>query len=133
MSLFAIWMGGFPALGVAAGLFGGGSRPMRLLLVWIGAALSLGVLLYALVAGGPNGRAYIAGVNTLGLAVIVVVVALCLAPMLAAKVRSRIPSVMATILLAVLVLSFPLGLFAWMPAASCVLAAAIAGPPDPRG
>lgn len=133
MSLFAIWMGGFPALGVAAGLFGGGSRQVRQVLVWIGAALSLGVLLYALVAGGPHGRAYIAGVNALGLAVIVVVIALCLAPILAATLKTRAPSVMATILLAVLFLIFPLGLFPWMPAASCVLAAAIAGPPNPKG
>lgn len=132
MSLFAIWMGGFPALGVAAGLVGSGSRPVRQVLVWIGAALSLGVFLYALVAGGPNGHAYIAGVNALGVAVIAVVIVLCLAPVLAARLKSRAPSVMATILLAVLVLIFPLGLFPWMPAASCVLAAAIAGPPGPN-
>ena len=41
----------------------------------------------------------------------------------------RIPSIVATLVLGALILIFTLGLAPWVPAVSCVLAAAIAGPP----
>ena len=67
--------------------------------------------------------------DVLGVAVVVVVTVLSLAPILSARMRSRAPSVVATFVLGLLILSFTVGLAPWVPAASSVLAAAIAGPP----
>ena len=129
MTLFALWLMGFPALGVVAGVLGVSLRRVRQVLVWPAAVYSAGVFVYGLFAGGPNGTAYVAGLNVIGVAVVVVVTALSLAPLLSARTGSRVPSVMATVLLGALILVFTLGLAPWVPAASCVLAAAIAGPP----
>jgi len=127
MTLLAVWMAGFPVLGVIAGIVGASFRRVRQVLVWPAAVYSAGVLVYGLFAGGPNRSAYIANLDAVG--VVVVVTVLSLAPILSARVSSRAPSVVATIVLGLLILSFTLGLAPWVPAASCVLAAAIAGPP----
>ncbi len=70
-----------------------------------------------------------ANLSLIGVAVVVVVTVLSLAPILSARTSSRRPSVLATLVFGVLILVFTLGLAPWIPAASCVLAAAIAGPP----
>jgi len=129
VTLFAVWMAGFPVLGVIAGIVGASFRRVRQVLVWPAAVYSAGVLVYGLFAGGPNRSAYIANLDVMAVGVVVVVTVLSLAPILSARVRSRAPSVVATIVLGLLILSFTLGLAPWVPAASCVLAAAIAGPP----
>ena len=129
MTLLALWMGGFPVLGAIAGIVGASLRRVRQVLVWPAAVYSVGVLGYGLFAGGPNGSAYVANISVIGVAVIVAVTVLSLAPILSARRSSRAPSVVATILLGMLILIFTLGLAPWVPAASCVLAAAIAGPP----
>jgi len=129
MTLLALWMAGFPVLGVIAGIVGASLRRVRQVLVWPAAVYSVGVLGYGLFAGGPNGSGYIANLNTMGVAVIVAVTLLSLAPILSARTTSRVPSVVATIVLGTLILIFTLGLAPWVPAASCVLGAAIAGPP----
>ncbi len=129
MTLFAVWMAGFPVLGAIAGITGVSFRRLRQVLVWPAAVYSAGVVLYGLFAGGPNGTAYIANLSLIGVAVVVVVTVLSLAPILAARTMSRTPSVVATLVFGVLILVFTLGLAPWVPAASCVLAAAIAGPP----
>jgi len=133
-----VWIGGFPVLGVIAGILGVSFRRVRQVLVWPAAVYSAVVFVYGLIAGGPNGSAYIADLNVMGVAVVVAMTVLSLAPILSARTRSRVPSVMATILLGVMIFIFTLGLAPWIPAASCVLAAAIAGPPGkaeglPRG
>ena len=130
MTLFVLWLAGFPVLGVIAGILGAPFRRVRQVLVWPAAVYSAGVLVYGLFAGGPNGSAYVAGLNVIGVAVLVAVSVLSLAPILSARMSSRRPSVVATLVLGVLILIFTLGLAPWMPAASCVLAAAIAGPPE---
>ena len=130
MTLFVLWLAGFPVLGVIAGILGAPVRRVRQVLVWPAAVYSAGVLVYGLFAGGPNGSAYVAGLNVIGMAVLVTVSVLSLAPILSARMSSRRPSVVATVVLGVLILIFTLGLAPWMPAASCVLAAAIAGPPE---
>jgi len=129
MTLLAVWMAGFPVLGVIAGIVGASFRRVRQVLVWPAAVYSAGVLVYGLFAGGPNRSAYIANLDVMAVGVVVVVTVLSLAPILSARVSSRAPSVVATIVLGLLILSFTLGLAPWVPAASCVLAAAIAGPP----
>ena len=129
MTLFALWIGGFPVLGAIAGIVGVSVRRLRQILVWPAAVYSAVVLVYGLFAGGPNGTAYVAGLNGMGVGVVVAATVLSLAPILSARTQSRVPSVVATILLATLILIFTLGLAPWVPAASCVLAAAIAGPP----
>jgi hypothetical protein len=129
VTLFALWIGGFPVLGAIAGIVGVSVRRLRQILVWPAAIYSAVVLVYAFFAGGPNGTAYVAGLNGMGVGVVVAVTVLSLAPILSARTRSRVPSVVATILLATLILIFTLGLAPWVPAASCVLAAAIGGPP----
>lgn len=147
MTLFTVWVVGFPVLGVVAGLVGGRYRRVRQVLVWPGAVFSVGVFLYGLFRGGPNEcvenaagnaytchpTAYIADLNILGVAVVVGVTLLSLAPIAAKLTRSRVPSVVATIVFAFMLLIFIFGLLPWVVAASCVLAAAIAGPPDSRG
>lgn len=146
MTLFTLWVAGFPALGVIAGLLGSRFRRVRQVLVWPGAVFSVGVFIYGLFRGGPNDcvenaagtgytchpTAYIADLNVLGVAVVVAVTLLSLAPIAAMLARSRVPSVVATIIFAFMLLVFIFGLLPWVPAASCVLAAAIAGPPDSR-
>jgi len=129
MTLLAVWMAGFPVLGVIAGIVGASFRRVRQVLVWPAAVYSAGVLVYGLFAGGPNRSAYIANLDVMAVGVVVVVTVLSLAPILSARVSSRAPSVVATIVLGLLILSFTLGLAPWVPAASCVLASAIAGPP----
>ena len=129
MTLFALWLAGFPVLGAIAGIVGASVRRVRQLLVWPAAVYSVVVLVYGLIAGGPNGTAYVAGLNGMGVGVVVAATVLSLEPILSARTRSRVPSVVATILLATLILIFTLGLAPWVPAASCVLAAAIGGPP----
>jgi hypothetical protein len=129
VTLFGLWLIGFPALGVIAGFLGASVHRIRQVLVWAAAVYSVGVFVYGLVAGGPHGSAYIAGLNVVGVAVVVVVTVLSLAPILSARTRSRAPSVVAAIVMGVLILIFTLGLAPWVPAASSVLAAAIAGPP----
>lgn len=147
MTLFTVWIAGFPVLGVIAGLLGSRFRRVRQVLVWPGAVFSVAVFVYGLFRGGPNDcvenaagtaytchpTAYIADLNILGVAVVVAVTLLSLAPIAAAFTRSRVPSVVATIVFAFMLLIFIFGLLPWVPAAACVLAAAIAGPPDSRG
>jgi hypothetical protein len=129
VTLFALWIGCFPVLGAIAGIVGVSVRLVRQVLVWPAAIYSAAVLVYGLFAGGPHGSAYFAGLNAMGVGVVVAVTVLSLAPILSARTRSRVPSVVATILLGTLILVFTLGLAPWVPAASCVLATAIAGPP----
>ena len=129
MTLFTLWVAGFPVLGVIAGIVGASHRRVRVVLVWPAAVYSAVVFVYGLLAGGPNGTAYVANLNAMGVAVVIAVTVLMLAPLLAARLGSRVPSVVAIILLGVLILIFTLGLAPWVPAASFVLAAAIAGPP----
>ena len=129
MTLFALWMAGFPVLGVIAGIAGASFRRLRQVLVWPAAVYSAGVLVYGLFAGGPNGTAYMANLSLIGVAFVVVVTLLSLAPILSARTSSRRPSVVATLVFGVLILVATIGLAPWIPAASCVLAAAIAGPP----
>ena len=129
MTLFALWIGGFPVLGVIAGILGVSFRRVRQVLVWPAAVYSVVVFVYGFFSGGPNSTPYMAGLNVMGVAVVIAVTVLSLAPILSARTGSRVPSVVATILLGVLILVFTLGLAPWIPAASCVLAAAIAGPP----
>ena len=129
MTLFAVWMGGFPVLGAVAGIAGVSFRRLRQVLVWPAAVYAAGVLLYGLFAGGPNGTAYVANLSVIGVAVVVVVTVLSLPPILSARTSSRRPSVVATLVFGVLILAATIGLAPWIPAASCVLAAAIAGPP----
>ena len=129
MTLFVLWVAGFPVLGAIAGMLGVSFRRVRQVLVWPAPVYSAAVLVYGLFAGGPNGTAYIANLSILAVAVVVAVTVLSLAPILSARTGSRAPSVAATILLGVLILIFTLGLAPWVPAASCVLATAIAGPP----
>jgi len=129
VTLFNLWVAGFPVLGAIAGIVGVSFRRVRQALVWPAAVYSAGVFLYGLFAGGPNGTAYVAHLSAMGVAVVVVVTVLSLAPVLSARTRSRVPSVVATLVFGLLILVFTLGLAPWIPAASCVLATAIAGPP----
>ncbi len=129
MTLFVLWVAGFPVLGAIAGIVGVSVRGVRRVLVWPAAVYSAGVFLYGLFAGGPNGTAYIANLSVIGVVLVVAVTVLSLAPVLSARRSSRVPSVVATLVFGVLILVFTLGLAPWIPAASCVLAAAIAGPP----
>ena len=55
-----------------------------------------------------------------------------LSPLLGAKLKSRVPAVLGTIALAILIASYFYSLLIWMPAAAAVLAAAVAGPPVRR-
>ena len=110
MTLLAVWMAGFPVLGVIAGIVGASFRRVRQVLVWPAAVYSAGVLVYGLFAGGPNRSAYIANLDVMAVGVVVVVTVLSLAPILSARVSSRAPSVVATIVLGLLILSFTLGL-----------------------
>jgi MFS family permease len=142
VTLYAAWLVGFPVLGFIAGLLGRRFGRVRQVLVWPAAVISVGIFVYGLFRGGPNDcvstggssyachpTAYIADLTLFGVAVIVAVTVLSLAPIAAAFTRRRAPSVIATCVLALLIFIFPLGLLPWVPAASCVLAAAIAGPP----
>jgi hypothetical protein len=129
VTLLAVWMAGFPLLGAIAGIAGASFRRLRQLLLWPAAVYSAAVLVYGLFAGGPNGTAYLAHLSVIGVAVVVVVTVLSLAPLLSAKMRSRVPSVVATLVFGLFILVFTLGLAPWVPAGSCVLAAALAGPP----
>ncbi|HEV2217284.1 MAG TPA: hypothetical protein VGV88_06895 [Candidatus Dormibacteraeota bacterium] len=129
MTLFALWLGGFPVLGAVAGIVGVSVYRVRVVLAWLAGVYSAVVLVYGLFAGGPNGTAYVAHLNAFGVAVVGFVTVLAMAPLLSARTGSRVPSVVAIILLGTLILIFTLGLAPWVPAASCVLGAAIAGPP----
>jgi hypothetical protein len=129
VTLFALWIAGFPVLGAIVGIAGVSVRRLRRVLVWPAAVYSAGVFLYGLFAGGPNGTAYMANLSVIGVAIVVAVSVLSLAPVLSARRGSRVPSVVATLVFGVVILVFTLGLAPWIPAASCVLAAAIAGPP----
>jgi hypothetical protein len=146
VTLFVAWLVGFPFLGVILGLLGTRFRRVRQVLVWPSAAISVGIFVYGLFRGGPNEcvstggssyvchpTAYIADLDSFGVAVVVVVTVLSLGPIAAAVAKRRAPSVIATCVLGLLILIFPLGLLPWVPAASCVLAAAIAGPPRVAG
>lgn len=143
MTLVTLWIAGFPVLGVIAGLVGTRFRRVRQVVVWLGAVLAVAVFTYGLFRGGPNEcfrhaasgtytchpTAYIADLNILGVAVVVAVTLLSFAPIAATLTGSRVPSVVAMIVFAFMLLIFTLGLLPWVPAAACVLAAAIAGPP----
>jgi hypothetical protein len=129
VTLFALWMAGFPVLGAIAGIVGASFRRLRRVLVWPAAVYSAGVLVYGLFAGGPNGTAYMANLSLVGVTFVVVVSVMSLAPILSARMSSRRPSVVATLVFGVLILLATVGLAPWIPAASFVLAAAIAGPP----
>ncbi len=55
---------------------------------------------------------------------------LSLAPLLAIWLRTRVPSVVASVAIPVVVALYGMGLAVWLPAGLAVLAAAIAGPPS---
>jgi hypothetical protein len=130
MTLFVLWMAGFPVLGFVAGVLGAGRRRVRQVLVWLGAVYAVAVFAYGLFGGGPHGSAYFADLATSGKVVVAAVTLLAFAPIVAAVTRSRVASLTALFLQGLLILIFTLGLAPWVPAASCVLAAAVAGPPD---
>jgi len=143
VTLFVAWLVGFPVLGVIVGLLGTRFRRVRQVLVWPSALISVGIFVYGLFRGGPNDcvstggssyvchpTAYIADLDSFGVAVVVTVTLLSLGPIAAAVAKRRSPSVVAACVLGILILIFTLGLAPWVPAASCVLAAAIAGPPE---
>ena len=130
MTLFVLWMGGFPVLGFLVGVVGTVRRRVRQVLVWTGAAYAVLVFGYGLFGGGPNGSAYFANLATSGKVVVAAVSLLAFAPIVSAVTRSRAPSIVALLLQGMLILIFTLGLAPWVPAASSVLGAAVAGPPD---
>jgi hypothetical protein len=142
--LFLAWIIGFPLAGVVVGVAGLRFHGLRLVLAGIGPLYSIVLFAYGLFRGGPNDctsqgagyvchpTAYLADLTWFGVLVVVVVTILGLAPLTSAWFATRAPSVVATVALAGLVALFLFGLLWWVPAASAVLAAAIAGPPMKR-
>ena len=89
MTLLALWMGGFPVLGAIVGIVGVSFRRVRQALVWPAAVYSAAVFVYGLFAGGPNGNGYITNLNAIGVAVVVAVSVLSVAPIFAARSMSQ--------------------------------------------
>jgi hypothetical protein len=141
---FLLWVAGWPLAAVCAGLIGLRFRRLRQLLMWPACAYSLLILGYGLFRGGPNEcvenaaatgytchpTAAFADLSLLGVVVIGAVTLLSVAPIVAGRAHSRAPSFVATVILVLLILVFTFDLLFWIPAASAVLASAIAGPPD---
>ena len=140
---FYAWIIGWPLAGIVAGVIGMRARLVRQFLVWPPAVYSIALFMYGLFRGGPNecvensaGTAYtchptafFADVDGFAIAVIVIVSVLSFAPIASASTHSRTYSLVAAGFLVLLILLFLLGLTPWIPAASAVLAAAVAGPP----
>lgn len=127
---------------IVLGFAGRRWRRARLGLVVIGPLYSLAVLAYFLIEGssshctgaGVTFRCsevtYASAWGVRGWVTVAIVMILTLAPLAAAWLRNRAPSVVAAIALPVVMGSYLVGLAAWAPAWAAVLAAAIAGPPS---
>ena len=83
----------------------------------------IGVFFLFLTRGGPD------AVGSFGVGIVVLVTVLSLAPVLSFFMRTRAPSVLATALLALLLVFYVFGLLPWYPLATGLIGAAIAGPP----
>jgi hypothetical protein len=97
---------------------------LRWPLAGVGALYAIAVLVVFVTQGGW------VNVEVFGTAVILVVTALSLAPVLSFFTRTRRPSVVGAVLLVMLLGYFALGLLLWFPVGAGVIAAAIAGPPS---
>ena len=141
--IFWLWVVGLPALGVVLGLIGLRVRALRYVLAGAAPLFSLGVYAYGFFRGGPNDcvtspgppgytcepTPFLAAIGWYGVVVVTVVTVVSLAPLAAAWIRRRTPSVLGTVVLAGLIVFYIYGLLFWVPAAALTLAAAIAGPP----
>lgn len=141
--LFYLWFLGWPAAGVIAGVAGLRSEWFRWVLSAIGGIYSLLFLIYGLFRGGVNdcvgsGSSYVchptpllADIGWDGVLFIAAVTLLTLAPLVAAWLGMRWPSIVAAVVLILMLPFFLIGLSLSMPAISAVIAAAVAGPPRP--
>ncbi len=126
---------------ILVGLAGRRWRQLRLVLAGIGPLYAAAVFIYSLVEGstsictGTGGTfrcTEVTYASTWGLGGSVAVGAsmvLTLGPLLSVWLRNRIPSVVASIALPI-VLVFTVSPASWLPAWAAVLAAAVAGPPS---
>lgn len=138
------WLAAWAAAGVVLGLAGRRRRRVRYVVTWGGPVFAAGLFVYALFFGGPDecrpypgppgyachSTSMLSSVGWFGVVVIVAVTVVSLAPLAAARGRTRTPSVLGAIILAVLIAVFFAALLLWIPADAAVLAAAIAGPPN---
>jgi hypothetical protein len=130
--------------GIVVGLAGGRWRRLRLALALIGPLYAAAVLIYSLAEGstsictGTGGTfrctevTYASTWGVGGSVAVGVATVLTMAPLMSVWLRNRIPSVVASIALPI-VLTFTIGPAAWLPAWAAVLAAAVAGPPSSEG
>lgn len=142
--VFWLWVLGFPAAGIVVGIMGRRLRALRYVLAGAAPVYSVALFVYALFRGGPNECAYSPGppgytchptsflssIGWFGVLVVAVVTIVSLSPLLAAWSRRRMPSVLGTVVLTILIALYVFGLLDWVPADAAVLAAAIAGPPN---
>jgi hypothetical protein len=90
----------------------------------VAAALyALAVFAVFLTHGGP------ASVGAFGVAVVVAVTFLSLAPVVSIFTGTRVWTLVATVLVVLLLVYFVVGLLLWFPVAAGLIAASIAGPP----
>lgn len=141
----------YTAVGVLAGLVVGfvlvglvGLRwtSARLVVVFLAPLYSIGLFVYFLVAGaggecsgaGASFRcwevSYASTWGVRGSLIVAVLILLSFAPVLSARMRSRVPSVIATIAMPIVMAIYVIALWPWAPAWAAVLGAAIAGPPS---
>jgi hypothetical protein len=137
--LFVLWSLGWPAVGAVLGLLGLRILVLRWFVAGLGGAYALLLLAYFAVRGGPNEctsagcrpTSFLSDIGPYGVFVIVFVTVLALAPIVGAWAGVRWPAVAAAVLLVGLIVLNPFGLAIWVPAASAVIASAVAGPPRP--
>jgi len=127
---------------LALGVLGLRWRSARLALVVLTPAYSIAVLLYFLVAGaggtcdgeGATFRCWeVSYASTWGWLASLEVGAVMLSsasPIVSAWLRNRVPSILGSVVLLVLIAINPLGLWIWFPALAGAVAAAVAGPPS---
>ena len=126
---------------IIAGLLARRRRSAQITLAVLGPLYAFGLLAFMMVegsystctGGGTTLRCTeITYASTWGLVewlAVAGVTSLSLVPLVALWLRTRIPSVAASVAIPVVIALYGLGLAAWMPAWFAVLAAAIAGPP----
>ena len=144
--IFWLWVLGFPAAGIIVGVAGLRIAALRYVLAAAAPVYSGALFVYGLFRGGPNDcvdspqppgyvchpTSFMSDIGWYGVVIVSVATVISLSPLGAAAMRNRVPSIIGAVLLVVLIGLFPFGLLLWVPAASAVIAAAIAGPPRPR-
>ena len=123
------------------GLLGLRWRAARYALLSLGPLYSIAVFGYFLAAGAGStcsGQgatfqcfevSYASTWGVFGSVVVGATILLSFAPILSAVMRTRWPSLIAALALAVLIGLYLLGLWVWLPACAATLAAAVSGPP----